>query len=153
MVTEEQFETLISRVNAIEDRAAIRRLRYDFSTYIDARDWERFETLFVSDSTVEFPETDRPSITGMDGIREWCDDIEDGYTFTYHMVHHPRIDIDGEHASGMWYFETATETSDTAELALGMYEDEYVRVDGDWKFETIRVRFRSTVECPSRWVG
>lgn len=153
MATDDELAALDSRVTALEAVETIKQLRHAFSTALDARDWEQFRSLFSQTPTVEFPEIDRPSIEGQEGIRDWCDAIESGYEFTFHMVHHPIIDVDGNSATGRWYFETATESRDGAELALGIYEDEYVEIDESWKIDRIQVWFRSQVEQTDRWLS
>ena len=57
-------------------------------------------------------------------------------SFCIHMVHSPIIEVNGDRATGRWYYEApVTNAGDgKAEWMVGIYNEEYVRENGEWKF-------------------
>ena len=57
------------------------------------------------------------------------------------MVMNPIIEVDGDTAKGKWYFLgalTAAEGNQALWSSL-RYDEEYVRVNGEWKFKSLKV--------------
>jgi hypothetical protein len=64
--------------------------------------------------------------------------------FSQHNVMNPIIEVDGDHATGEWYFIgpfTFREGRHARWLAL-QYRDDYVKVNGQWKYQHLRVNLR-----------
>ena len=57
------------------------------------------------------------------------------------MVMSPIIEVAGDEAKGTWYlFEACTYLEgNRAVWGSARYDEEYVRVDGEWKFKRIRL--------------
>jgi len=59
-------------------------------------------------------------------------------SFTLHMTHNPKINVTGDAATGEWYYEVAANSIDNAASWIGgKYIEQYVKVDGGWKFKEI----------------
>ena len=59
------------------------------------------------------------------------------------MVHNPIIEVNGDKASGRWYFDvplTMIEGNQAVWLT-GMYEEEYIREGGKWKYLNMKCTF------------
>ncbi len=51
----------------------------------------------------------------------------------------PLIEVDGDRATGRWYiFEPVSFVEGGPGWLAGRYEDQYVRVNGQWKYERLR---------------
>jgi len=61
----------------------------------------------------------------------------------------PRIEVDGDRATGQWYLlQPATRSGNQAVWLSAAYHDQYLRVDGKWMFKHLRVtsNFLTTYE-------
>lgn len=73
-----------------------------------------------------------------------------------HQVMSPYIEVDGDKAKGTWYvFGPCTAITPQGEVPFwmqGRYDNEYVRVDGEWKFS--RIGFTTNMRSPHEdgWV-
>ena len=58
------------------------------------------------------------------------------FTFVAQFPHHGVLQIEGDRGKGRWMVTEhgRTEKGDNSTLTMGMYADEYVRVDGRWYF-------------------
>ncbi|WAT17446.1 nuclear transport factor 2 family protein [Aurantiacibacter sp. MUD11] len=140
-----------------QDRAEIEDL---MARYLFAMDWNDFDTYadtFTEDGTLEFA---RGAVTGRENIRAAAKGFKEAVADIYtdvdgnpavlrHILCHSAIRVEGDRAwhTGMW-FETANDgprTPDGSRLTptlgtFGIYEDELVRVDGEWKFSYRNIR-------------
>ncbi|MFC6719866.1 nuclear transport factor 2 family protein [Natrialbaceae archaeon GCM10025810] len=102
---------------------------------IDTGDWDEFVSLYANDAVVDYPQE---TLRGRDEIEAFGRGLEEMYEFSVHTAQMPRIDIDRDEAAGRWYmlvFYIATDGSEG--YVLGWYDDEYRRIDGEWKFDRI----------------
>jgi len=74
--------------------------------------------------------------------------------FSAHMVHNPIINVDEESATGWWYFEISCTIKplNKAVWIQGKYEDEYVKVEGKWKFKSIKATINYFTPFDEGWV-
>jgi ketosteroid isomerase-like protein len=112
------------------DRFEIHELRAAYSRAIDEEDYERAHDVFTDDALVKYRDRD---VHGSEQVAEyWREEVE--YAFSMHTVRMPEIDIRGDVATGRWYmlvFYVAPDGTDGQ--VMGWYEDEYERVDGEWR--------------------
>lgn len=129
---------LSQRVQALEDREAIRHLAQDYRRHLDARDLAAYASLFAEDGEWH---GGTGYARGPDAIRTMLEERlspnpkAPGPT-TFHLVTEPVIELDGDRASGTSTWALLRRgPDDTPELAaLGHYDDLYVRVEGYWRF-------------------
>ncbi len=153
MSSESRLDEIEARLGALEDREAIRQLRYRYAYAMDEQDWDRFLSLFTDDATIRFPQAalDQEPIEGQAALAEFCRGL-DGRPFTAHMMHNGELTLDGDRATGRWYFEVPEVLEDgSAVWVQGRYEDEYERVDGEWKFATVAFHFNYNVDYDEGW--
>ncbi len=116
----------------VGDYLAICELRAKYSRSIDNENWETYAELFTEDTTVVYP---RDTLESRQEVYEYARDRVE-YDYSMHTVQMPEIDVDGDEATGKWYmvvFYVATDLSQG--YVLGSYEDEYRKVDGEWKID------------------
>ncbi len=141
---------LASRIQALEDIEAIKRLKYDYFYYCDTKQPDKVRKCFV-DGPVHI---DYGSI----GVFEQRDALVSVFTEMAchdHMVemHHaqnPRIDlVDETTARGVWglyYHLIDTRTQSVTQLGA-YYEDEYRKIGGRWLISATVCKVNSTCVC------
>ncbi len=73
--------------------------------------------------------------------------------FTWHYFVKPRIEVDGDHASGSWDILAPCTTSDGRPLWMAGYEeDEYQRVDGAWLHSRMKLTVIFMAPYERGWV-
>jgi hypothetical protein len=132
------LESLAARVQALEDREAIRKLILDYGTFHDHRDYRALAALFARNGVWE---SGMGSGTGPDGVFKLMDDSighnpQPEGSGTFHILTNDRIDVNGDRASAMtkWLYVTPGENGGPNTAILGHYADQFIREDGQWKF-------------------
>lgn len=81
-------------------------------------------------------------------------------SYSQHQVFNEVIDIDGNRATGLWYFHCPTNFTEasslgkaTSGLAMGRYQEEYVREGGVWKWRKIIALLDVFAEGNAPWAG
>lgn len=68
-----------------------------------------------------------------------CDAIAGGSVWMIHMLHSPRIEVDGDHATGEWVVTAQSKRRETREIStvLGRYSDVFRLGDDGWRITRI----------------
>lgn len=128
---------LEQRVQALEDQAAIQRVITNYSAYLDARDYDGYVGLFTEDGVWQNGSTRREGraeiremLTGLFGEPE-ADFVN---LSSFHQIGNFEIDVDGDtaHAKSRFVFVMRGDGGAPTPSLSGQYEDELVRVDGQW---------------------
>ncbi len=143
------LEELEARITVLEDIEAIRKLKATYCYLCDAglEDEKNLNELlshFSKDAKVDFGLGPASKFEGPDGLRTFLGDVVPGaVSFCIHMVHNPIIEVEGDRATGKWYYEAPTTdaTEGTAQWMMGTYLEEYVKKDGQWKFISIKTKW------------
>lgn len=136
-------DTRDARISAMLDREDIRALRLLYSALLDSNAADRMEEVFTEDAEVTV------TVGTMKGLDEIKRSLRDAYqTFdTRHAGHFPFIHAIANHevtltgpdtAKGSCYlldFVTDRPGAQHPFLLLGRYEDDYVRVSGEWRIQ------------------
>lgn len=127
-----------ARLARLEARAEIEQLLVRYTLYIDDHDFDALGALFKPDAAFGSPGRMH---TGRDAIVANYRRLGDLYPITLHEVRGVVLDfVDDVHARGqvIGYSEQASDQH-TAVTSF-RYDDEYIRVDGQWLFAARRVR-------------
>lgn len=131
-------QELEARLRCLEDIEAIKKLKYAYCRLYDLGDWQGVADLFTEDAVGHFGELGH--CEGKGKIAEFVRNQREAvWSFMYHMVLNPVIEVSGDKASGIWYAFVPV-THGVANQALWIatiYEDEYVKRGGEWKFEKL----------------
>lgn len=121
----------------VADYLAIHDLRARYARRLDDEEWAALADLFTEDAVVEYT---RETLHGREEVYEFVlNRVE--YEYSMHTVQMPEIRIDGDEATGEWYMLVYYVATDGTEgYVMGSYEDEYRRVDGEWKFAKVVAR-------------
>ena len=145
-------KSLEERIRIIEDREEISRLRVKYTLFNDGG-WNGIPTHHDIDALMEMFAPDavwdgsphNPRAEGYDEIRQLMINFQ-AVPFVIHNVMNPIIDVDGDTAKGNWHAIIVLSFRGEAMWLFGNYEEEYVRLDGRWKFK--HVRFVTAVQAP-----
>lgn len=152
---------LEARVKTLEDIEEIRKLKATYCYLCDVGTTEasvRRELIshFTKEASVDFGMGPESRFQGWDGLEVFFGTIVPmGVTFSMHMVHNPIIDVNGDKATGRWYYEAPTidTTTGKAQWMAGTYEEEYVREDGQWKFSSISTKWKYITPYDEGWAS
>ena len=132
---------LSARLQASEDREAIRALWAAYGRTLDARDFTGFGQLFARDG--EFVAGAGATAKGPAAVGALLEKLigtnfPDSKGRNFHLYFNETIDVQGDRATGVSKggFVMANEANTRVEfLQLATYVDELVREDGGWKFK------------------
>lgn len=139
--------TLEERITRLEDIEAIKQLKARYAEICDdMHNPERIAGVFAEDAIWESP--DFGKATGHAEIRELFRGFQKMFKFSQHNMMNPIIEVNGQRATGVWYIMgpwTYTETGEQKWFAL-RYDDDYVKLNGQWKYAHLRVRLRMVAD-------
>ena len=123
----------------------IKILKAQYCNLIDAAiagDVAKYDKLlahFIDDARVEFVGI---SISqGKKAIGEFFKElVHSVFSYASHMVANPVIEVDGHKANGTWRVLclATTRKSNQAVWIHGNYEETYLKIESDWKWESIK---------------
>ena len=134
------LEDIDRRLRAIEDIEEIKRLKARYCSYCDDNyDADNIASLFTEDAIWDGGIRGRAE--GRDEIRNFFIRASHRLPFAVHMVMNPIIEVDGDSAKGIWYlFQACTYAEgDQAVWGSARYDEEYVRLEGEWKFRNLKL--------------
>lgn len=133
-------DTLIARVQALEDREAIRTLWAEYGRTLDARDFVAFSQLFARDA--EFvgggPPARGPAAIGAFLEKAIGTNYPNSKGRNFHLYFNESIELHGDTGSAVskgGFVMTNADNSKADFLLLATYRDQFVREDGKWKFK------------------
>lgn len=114
---------------------AIKQLKYRYFRLLDMKQFDALAELMTEDVTTSY-DNGRNAFENRDQAIAFFSENMAKTLYHQHHGHHPEITFQDENnASGIWHFEDtvfATEVSVVIRGA-GIYYDEYVKQDGEWK--------------------
>ena len=143
---------LEKRVTMREDIEAIKQLKACYCAICDDNhNPDKITTLFVDDGIWEG--VDLGSHRGHQAIRALFQSFQERISFSQHNVMNPIIEVDGDHAKGSWYFmgPFTFRKGNRAMWIAARYEDDYVKVNGEWKFKHLRAIGRMAAPYEKGW--
>lgn len=118
------------------DHRAIQACKHAYCYGLDDRDPDRLLECFAEGATLDV--SVYGTATGADELREFVNWVADATVHTAHLVANPVIDVDGDVATGTWYYAVLIEYPDgKIEFGQGRYDDEFRRVDGEWRLSAL----------------
>jgi hypothetical protein len=146
------------RIDTMESIEAIKKLKHQYCLYCDnGYDPDGIASQFVEDGVWDGGD-DFGRHEGRDAIHAHFAAVSGRIIFAAHMVMNERIevDVDSDTARGFWWLiMPATMIEDgvkTAVWLLGEYDDRYVRRDGTWLYEALKVNIHFIKPHKDGWV-
>ncbi len=152
-------EEIEVRLRLLEDIESIKKLKAKYGYFVDAGNWEAVADLFTDGAVADYgPLLDSGPSRHYEGKAEiagfFRDILTPSRSFQVHMFHNPIIEVKGEEATGKWYFDGPVTFAPTnkALWMAGEYQDEYMKVDGAWKFKTLICKLYYRTPYDEGWV-
>jgi len=134
-----ELEELKARVQALEDVEAIRRLRHKYFRCLDGKLWDEMVECFSDDVKTSYFNGEM-NFEGKDKTIQFFKMGLTDALIGLHHGHHPEIELTGETtARGTWglYNYLIDKTNNRGQRIGGVYQDEYVKQDSQWKIKSI----------------
>jgi hypothetical protein len=130
-----------ARLQRLEDIESIKQLKARYCVLCDDNyNPQGIASLFTEDGVWDGGNLGKAE--GHGAIVKFFERAPSAFSFAIHHVMNPIIEIDGDSAVGRWYLlQPLIRKSRAGEEAMwlaGRYEDEYVRVGGEWKFKRLK---------------
>jgi hypothetical protein len=134
-------------IRALLDREQIRDLRTLYAHHLDSNNIAALDQVFSTDAVVEVTVG---KMEGIDAIRAGLSDAftqfdrdhQGSYPFMHAIANHWIELIEPDTARGRCYlidFETASKPDPNPLLLLGLYVDDYQRINGQWRITRTRL--------------
>jgi len=140
------------RITIQEDIEAIKQLKARYCAVCDDdHNTEKITTLFVEDGIWEG--ADLGSHQGHDAIRALFQSFKERISFSQHNVMNPIIEVNGDRATGTWYLlgPFTFRKGNRAIWLAARYDDDYVKVNSEWKFQHLRATGRMAAPYEKGW--
>jgi hypothetical protein len=152
----ESHAELEAKVQRLEDIEAIKQLKTRYARAADpTMKIEQMISLFAEDAVVDIERFGR--YEGRTAIYEFLKSPV--FTWMFHCMIPQVIDVaaDGRTARGSWYLwelanlpNAKTQQSDAVWIA-GVYNDEFVKSDGQWKFKHLNLKLEMLSPYADGW--
>ena len=140
---EARVKELEAKVQAMADREAIRNLRYSYHECVNEGRFKEIPELFTEDADLDFAHLGKAH--GREAIAKFYGGIVGAgpareanrprITFVKQFIHNHTIDLRGDRGTGVSYLEAKPIYGDEAFLVAARFNDEYAKVNGEWKFK------------------
>src|SRR5882757_548174 len=140
------------RITVLEDIEAIKKLKARYCAVCDDdHNPDKITTLFAEDGIWEG--ADAGAHKGHEAIRKLFQNFQQRISFSQHNVMNPDITVEGHTAKGTWYFlGPFTMRKGNRQMWLAArYEDDYVKINGEWKFQHLRAIGRMAAPYEKGW--
>lgn len=131
------------RITRLEDIEAIKYLKALYCDICDdLHNPDRIGDLFAEDGIWESP--DFGQARGKAAIKTLFEGFKARFTASQHNIMNPRIDVSGTTATGVWYIAGFWDDVENGRniWMTARYDDDYVKIDGQWKYQHLRARVR-----------
>ncbi len=118
----------------------IKKLKARYFRFMDKKLWDEWKTVFTEDATLQFGPNPEDIFIGRDQIVARNSQILANAT-TVHHGHMPEIELTSDTtATGIWAMFDFVQMHGVLTLqGYGHYEEEYRKVDGQWKIGKLRL--------------
>lgn len=142
------IEKIEDTVRKLADENAIRDLARRYAHYVWRKDVAGAIGLFTADG--EMDTGDRPPIKGKAALAKAYEAMITGPDFLP-FVHNHIVELDGDAASGTCYLDLRAAVEGKSMIGAGYYDDEYLRVNGEWKFRSRKLTMNFFVPLSEGW--
>ena len=142
-----EMSELEKRITRLEDIEAIKQLKARYCHICDdTHNPETIASVFAEDGIWE--SDDFGKAQGHRDKRALFSSFRELFTFSQHNISNPVIQVKDTHATGIWYIMgpwTIAENNKEIWMAA-RYDDDYVKINGEWKYQHLRVDLRMKID-------
>jgi len=134
------LENLAARIDRLEAIEEIKQLKALYCEICDdGHNPDRIISIFTEDGIWEGKGIGKA--VGHEQIATLFKKFQKMMSFTQHMVMNPRIEVQGDQATGTWYFfgPFTFRENDQAKWQAARYHERYIKVAGQWKIQRLTV--------------
>jgi hypothetical protein len=139
------LEEIEKRLRVVEDVEEIKQLQYRYMNCVIFAKWDEIMDCFAEKSAIDFQGWE-PTKGKTEIAKIFKEGLSKGHVGREgDFVVHPIISVDGDKAKGNWLMYMMWSyrlTGQSLFWAQGIYDAEYVRENGQWKFSFLRWRAR-----------
>jgi hypothetical protein len=145
---------LEKRITELEDIEVIKRLKALYCEICDDdHNPKRIGKIFAEDGIWEGGDFGKAQ--GPEAISRLFAGFQKLINFSQHNIFNPQIEVRGDRAHGTWYLLgpfTFREKNDARWIAC-RYDDDYVKVNGEWKYQHLRADIRMVAPYEVGWAS
>lgn len=149
MVISKDVEAAVIKLLDIE---AIKKLKAQYCFCVDEGRWDDLEDLFTEDAVCDYGFFGRYEGKSQVLGTFFRQLVATASSFSAHMIHNAVIDVEDGSAKAKWYLTAPTTVQNRAIWTLGVYQDEFVKVNGTWKISAINFSFKYYTPFEDGWV-
>jgi ketosteroid isomerase-like protein len=145
-----RIAALEARLAEVEDRAAIRDLRFRYHAAVNERDFDAIGGLFVEDGFADLGASG--SARGRDAIVALYRQAVGHVPFLRQFIHNHLVTLEGDCARGRSDLEARLARDGESIVVAACFDDEYVREpSGAWRFRSLRLAVDFAVPLAEGW--
>jgi len=150
MDKDRNMEAVVKELKAVRE---IMNLEAAYCYAADSYDGASFADVFTEDGVLDVVHMGKT--VGREALQTICrDQFPIGFSFGMHFLHNPLIRVDGEKATGKFYWHASItyKETNTATWAAGTYDSQYIRTEEGWKIKEKVVHFFYDTPFDKGWV-
>ena len=144
-------QELEAMVRELRDRELIKELTHQYAHCVRQNDIEGVVHLFAEDGAMEMDPT--TIITGRAELRKFYTEALPQLGIPYDFLHNHVIQLQGDRATGVCSLEVRGVHAGKSVTGAGHYDDEFVRVGEEWKFQRRQITLYFFVGHEEGWAG
>lgn len=143
----DRYDMLLARLERLESIQAIQALRARYHELVNEDQGPRLHELFAPDATVAYG--GRPAVQGRDNIQAFFASFP--VQTARQFIHNHMVEVDGDRGTGYSYLDGRPVRDGKSFYVVGRFDDEYVRLHGQWFFQSVTLHVHYMIEAAEHW--
>lgn len=146
---EARMQALEAQIVELQDREALRLLRYRYHECVNEGKLSEIPDLFTAEGTLDFGYLGKAK--GKAELKKFFDALPRLLEFVKQFVHNHVVEVRGNTGTGFSYLEARTVSKGESYMVAARYDDAYVKENGEWKFTQMNLTPYFTVPLREGW--
>ena len=144
---QQQVHALQAHVERFESIEAIRALRASYHELVNEVAGPPLYELFAPDAAIVYG--GRAEVRGRENIRAFFASFP--VQSARQFIHSHVVDVQGDRGTGFSYLDGRPVRDGKSYYVVGRFDDEYIRLDGQWMFQRVVLSVHYMIEAAERW--